>query len=148
MCSSRRSTVESRSHRSWSRSADEAGRSGRWTGVNIVAMVAGFVLFWPVGLVILFWIYSGRDVQDLPGAVREQWGRLFNGSKSVQGESDNVVFNDYQQTQYDRIREIKEEIKSRAQRFSDFRMDARRRADQEEFDRFMASGSKAGASEQ
>ena len=53
---------------------------------------------------------------------------------------DNVVFNEYQQTQYDRIREIKEEIKSRANRFSEFRMDAKRRADQEEFNRFMASG--------
>jgi len=147
MCSSRRSTVESRAYRSWSNSADAAGRSGRWTGVNIVAMVVGFVLFWPVGLVVLFWIYSGRDVRDLPGAVREQWGRMFNGQKSVQGDSDNVVFNDYQQTQYDRIREIKEEIKSRAQRFAEFRMDARRRADQEEFDRFMANGSKTGATE-
>ncbi len=148
MCSSRRSTVESRGHRSWSRRAEETGRSGRWTTVNIAAMVVGFVLFWPVGLVVLFWIYSGRDVQDLPGAIREQWGRMFHGNKSAQGDSDNVVFNDYQQTQYDRIREIKEEIKSRAQRFGEFRMDARRRADQEEFDRFMANGSKAGAPEQ
>lgn len=147
MCSSRRSTVESRKN-SWSRGADAAGRSGRWTGVNIAAMVVGFVLFWPVGLVVLFWIYSGRDVQDLPGAVREQWGRVFHGNTRTQSDSDNVVFNDYQQTQYDRIREIKEEIKSRAQRFSEYRMDARRRADQEEFDRFMANGSKAGASEQ
>lgn len=148
MCSSRRSTVESRSHRSWSGSADNAGRSGRWTGVNIAAMVVGFVLFWPVGLVVLFWIYTGRDVQELPGAIKEQWGRMFHGTKRTQEDSDNVVFNDYQQTQYDRIREIKEEIKSRAQRFGEFRMSARRRADQEEFDRFMANGSKAGASEQ
>ena len=145
MCSSRRSTVDSRAHHSWSR---EAGRSGRWTTINIAAMVVGFVLFWPVGLVVLFWIYSGRDVQDLPGAVREQWGRMFNGTQRTSGDSDNVVFNDYQQTQYDRIREIKEEIKSRARRFGEFRMDARRRADQEEFDRFMANGSKTGASEQ
>ncbi len=51
---------------------------------------------------------------------------------------DNVVFSEYQQTQYDRIREIKDEIKSRSKRFNDFRASAKRRADQEEFNQFMA----------
>ena len=111
-------------------------------------MVVGFVFFWPVGLVVLYWIMTGRNVQELPGAVRDQWQRMFNGSKTPLSHADNVVFSDYQQTQYDRIREIKEEIKSRAQRFGEFRMDARRRADQEEFDRFMANGSKAGRVDQ
>lgn len=115
------------------------GKGARWTGVNIAAMVVGFVFFWPVGLVVLFWIMSGRQVQELPGAIKEQWARMF-GKGDVVEAVDNVVFNEYQQTQYDRIREIKEEIKSRANRFSEFRMDAKRRADQEEFNRFMASG--------
>lgn len=115
------------------------GKGARWNGVNIAAMVVGFVFFWPVGLVVLFWIMSGRQVQELPGAIKEQWARMFGKGDAVEAV-DNVVFNEYQQTQYDRIREIKEEIKSRANRFSEFRMDAKRRADQEEFNRFMAGG--------
>lgn len=148
MCSSSRRSVGSGDFCSWSRRGDGAVSGARWNGINIAAMVLGFVLFWPIGLGILFWILSGRDVRDLPGAIRRQWDQKFRGKQYVAGNSDNVVFNDYQQTQYDRIREIKEEISSRARRFGEFRMDARRRADQEEFDRFMAGGSKAGASEQ
>lgn len=110
-------------------------KRGRWTGFNIAAMVVGFVFFWPVGLVVLYWILKGRDARDLPAAIRDQWAMWRGGSC---GRSDNVVFNEYQQTQYDRIREIKDEINSRSKRFEEFRRDVQRRKDEEEFNRFMA----------
>jgi len=133
------SNVEGRGFQAWSRRESSPEQTARWSGVNIAAMVVGFVFFWPVGLVVLFWILSGRHVQELPGAIRQQWNHMFGGSKRSSDEIDNLVFKEYQQTQYDRIREIKEEIKHRAQRFTHFRADAQRRVDQEEFDRFMAS---------
>ena len=140
MSSSNTSNVGRHGYTSWSRCGTQLGKSARWSGVNIAAMVIGFVFFWPVGLVVLFWIMSGRQVQELPGAVREQWNRLFNNEHESLEGADNVIFNEYQQTQYDRIREIKEEIKGRTRRFSEFRMNAKRRADQEEFNSFMAGG--------
>ena len=146
MSSSSGSNVEHQGSQSWSRGQGNWGRTARWSGVNIAAMVVGFVFFWPVGLVVLFWIMSGRQVQELPGAIREQWGHFFGGSKTPAEGIYNRVFNDYQQTQYDRIREIKEEIRHRAQRFTNFRADAQRRVDQEEFDRFMASNPTASSS--
>ncbi|OED38594.1 hypothetical protein AB833_18855 [Chromatiales bacterium (ex Bugula neritina AB1)] len=103
-------------------------------------MVVGFVLFWPFGLVVLYWILKGRDVRDLPYAIREQWSRM-SGCGSRRSGSGNVVFNDFQQTQYDRISEIKAEIKDRSRRFAEFQSDAKRRADEDEFDRFMADTS-------
>lgn len=127
------------------------GRNGqhraRWSGFNIAAMVLGFIFFWPVGLVVLGWILSGRNVQELPEAVRHLWSKIFERGSDSADQFGNSVFNDYQQTQYDRIREIKEEIKSRAQRFGEFRSEAKRRADQEEFDRFMASSPTAGGAD-
>jgi len=105
-------------------------------------MVLGFVFFWPIGLLILFWILSGRNVQTLPGAIRQQWSHFSDHWSGFSGDnvrSGNVVFNDFQSTQHDRIREIKEEIKVRSQRFNAFRADAKRRADEEEFNRFMSS---------
>ncbi len=137
MTSSSNSTVNRPDYQSWSHCGGSWGRKGSWTGFNIAAMVAGFVFFWPVGLVILYWIIRGRDVRELPHAAREQWSRFFSG-RSHQSD-DNIVFNEYQQTQYDRIREIKEEIRARQQRFNDYRGDIKRRADEEEFNRFMAS---------
>ena len=113
------------------------GKKGDWSGFNIAAMVLGFIFFWPVGLVILYWIIRGRDVRTLPGAARDKWHSFFSGSSA--GRSSNIVFDEYQQTQYDRIREIKEEIRERSRRFASFKEDAQRRVDQEEFNQFMAS---------
>lgn len=116
---------------------------GHWSGANIFAMVLGFVIFPPLGLVVLFWTLAGHPIQELPEAVRNKWQQFkSSGGKAGHGHSDNVVFNEYQQTQYDRIREIKEEIGNRAERFKTFRSDAKRRADQEEFDRFMSDSPK------
>ncbi len=111
--------------------------SANWSFTNIAAMVIGFVLFWPLGLFVLYWILTGRNVTDLKAHLTRKWHR-YKGKESAEANgTDNEVFNDYQQTQYDRIREIKDEIKERARRFAEFRSDAKRRADEEEFRRFM-----------
>lgn len=144
MSSSANNDVSS-SGSTWScsgRRSSQSGRSHRWSGVNIAVMVIGFIIFWPIGLIVLAWIMSGRDVRDLPAAIKARWEQFFGGTgiepRFTQG-SDNVVFNEYQQTQYDRISEIKNEIRERAKRFRDFSMQAKRRAHQEEFERFMAA---------
>ena len=146
MSSSSSSAVESSSGRSWKNWEHAAGKSGKksnWSCINITGMVLGFILFWPVGLAILFWILSGRNVQDLPAAIKHKWSEKFGGDKMmVNNDSDdsgNSIFNAFQQTQYDRISEIKEEIRERSRRFAEYRADARRRADEEEFTQFMSS---------
>ena len=117
---------------------------GNWSPLNIGAMVFAFVLFWPIGLLVLYWNIKGRDARDLPGAVKEKWSSLFrrnshHNRSEKNSMSNNSVFDEFQQTQYDRIAEIKEEIKERARRFNEFRSDAKRRAEEEEFNKFMAS---------
>jgi hypothetical protein len=102
-------------------------------------MVIGFVFFWPIGLLILYWTLKGRNVKALPGAIKDRIGEFTGGFNRDGHGSGNVVFNEFQQTQYDRIREIKAEIRERSDRFSEFRAQAKRRADQEEFEQFMAS---------
>jgi len=105
-------------------------------------MVLGFILFWPLGLFILLWVLSGRSVKDLPQDIRDIWGKVSSYWVSdspfhERATSDNAVFNEYQDAQYDRIREIKEEMKTRSDRFGDYRADVKRRADEDEFNRFM-----------
>lgn len=73
--------------------------------------------------------------------IREKWSTVTGGGHRTGGHaasSDNVVFDEFQQTQYDRIREIKDEIKERSRRFAEFRARARRRADEAEFNEFMS----------
>ncbi len=143
MSSSNGSAVDSTSqhsaYKSFRRSAKKGCcAKGNWSAINIAAMVISFILFWPLGLVVLYWNISGRDLKDLPTAIQDLWAKLFHGRRSEYSESENSVFDDYQQTQYDRISEIREEIKSRASRFNIFRSDAKRRADEEEFRNFMS----------
>ena len=52
-----------------------------------------------------------------------------NEGFSKDARSDNVVFNEFQQTQYDRIKEIREEIRQRSRRFAEFRVKANRARD-------------------
>jgi len=121
--------------------ADRTCKGGKWTGLNIFAMVLGFIFFWPVGLFLLYWIIRGRDVRDIPAAAQEKWMGMRGGELSFAGNfvgSDNVVFAEYQKTQYYRIQEIKDEIRARGKSFAQFRGDAKRRADEEEFKRFMS----------
>ena len=142
MSSSTGSNVDATAQLHWFNcsSSNNSGGCARWSAANIVGMVIGFMIFWPLGLAILAWILSGRQVRDLPAATRDLWARFFsNGEARFHKGTDNIVFNEYQQTQHDRISEIKNEIRERARRFSEFREDIQRRRDQEEFERFMAS---------
>ncbi|MCP3687151.1 MAG: DUF2852 domain-containing protein [Gammaproteobacteria bacterium] len=113
---------------------------GHWSGANIAAMVLGFIIFPPLGLAVLAWTILGYPIQELPGWIRDKWNQVFR-SRSVQSKSKsgNSVFNDFQQTQYDRIQEIKEEIRKRAEAFRAYRDNISRRQDQQEFDEFMSS---------
>lgn len=114
--------------------------SGHWSGANIVAMVLGFIIFPPLGFAVLLWTILGHPIQELPGWLRDKWVQFFHKSSTkAHNDSENIVFDEYQQTQHDRIREIREEIKRRAEAFRSFRFDAKRRKDQEEFDEFMSS---------
>ena len=138
MSSSIGSTADQPERRSRSHCCSNGSGRGNWSALNIAAMVVGFVIFWPIGLFILYWIVTGRSVKELPQSIHTQWSKVvgrWHGNDS--GPSDNVIFNDFQQTQYDRIREIKDEIKERSRRFAEFRANAKRRADEEEFSRFM-----------
>jgi len=139
MCSSRGTKVNQSQYRSTGSCRTGRTGKGNWTGLNIAAMVLSFVFFWPIGLVVLFWILAGRDVTELPAAIMRKWNDFRGSSHSFTIHSGNAVFNDFQQTQYDRINEIKHEIKMRAERFKEFQSEAQRRADQDEFNRFMAN---------
>ena len=143
MTSSSNSTGQHTDAGASKRSRCKRSSDANWSGINIAVMVAGFMLFWPIGLFMLFWILIGRDAQALPATIRQQWSKVTGFWEGTNGQhahdsTENVVFNEFQQTQYERIREIKDELSERARRFRDFRANAQRRADEEEFSNFMS----------
>lgn len=127
------------------------GNKGKWSPMNVVTMVLAFIVAWPIGLFILFWIWSGRDVGELFTMAKSFWIKNFGSEGDFDhfdksSSSDNVVFNEYQQAQHDRVSEIKQEIKQRTKHFYAFRSDVKRRADAEEFNSFMSNGPASKAS--
>jgi hypothetical protein len=45
---------------------------GRWTALNIVLMVIGFAIFWPLGLAMLAWIIWGDEIARKAESVKGQ----------------------------------------------------------------------------
>ncbi len=138
MSTSTATGVNQSNHSNWARCGSS---KANWHPVNIAATVVSFVVFWPIGLLVLFWVLSGRDALELPGVIKDKWQQLRGQFGGFNDSSDNTVFNAFQQTQYDRINEIKDEIKARSERFKAFRADAKRRADEAEFNEFIKQSS-------
>ena len=117
---------------------DDLGRPA-W----IAVMVAGFILFWPIGLAILaYLLWSGRmgcgrhggdmsrwqqRMADKWDSKMERWGREVRGFHS----SGNHVFDDYRE---ETLRRLEEEQRE----FREFLDRLRKAKDKEEFDQFMA----------
>jgi hypothetical protein len=122
---------------------DERRHRVRWGGFEIAAMVLGFVLFWPVGLAILFWILwskrQGREV-ILP-AWMPRIGPLAETSAASTG---NSAFEEWRHAELDRLEEERRKLAAAQAEFQGFVDQLKRAKDREEFDRFMAARAKPG----
>ncbi|MBW6400229.1 DUF2852 domain-containing protein [Roseomonas sp. HJA6] len=136
-----------RRERRWRDSRYTSGPCGGWAPWNmpkplmIVAMVFGFILFWPIGLAILFFmIGSGRIGRRWgqrfgmePGgngpAGAEAWPAWCGGSR--RSSSGNAAFDEYRE---ETIRRLEEEQKD----FADYLERLRFAKDRAEFEQFMA----------
>jgi signal transduction histidine kinase len=110
----------------------------------IAVMVAGFILFWPVGLAILgYLLWSGRMGCGARNGEMSRWqqrwadrwdrkverfGREFRGSFASSG---NAAFDEYRE---ETLRRLEEEQRE----FREFLERLRKAKDKSEFDQFMA----------
>ena len=101
---------------------DSYGR-GAW----IAAMILGFILFWPIGLALLFFlIWSGR--MRCGKHKGERWRRMGNTMRS----SGNAAFDEYKA---ETIRRLEEEQEA----FKEFLGKLRMAKDKAEFEDFMSN---------
>jgi hypothetical protein len=119
---------------------DDLGRPA-W----IAVMVAGFILFWPIGLAILaYLIWSGRmgcrrygELSYWQQRMAERWDRkmerMQRWRRDMRGSylSGNRAFDDYRE---ETLRRLEEEQRE----FREFLDRLRKAKDKEEFDQFMA----------
>ena len=126
----------------------------RWTAFEIIAMVLGFIVFWPIGLAILgykFWQSrnGGPDLQTLATnkwqeartmmALNSSWGcGAAKRASRFYAASGNVAFDEWRAAELVRLDEERRKLDEAQREFAEY-VDAIRRAkDREEFERFMA----------
>jgi hypothetical protein len=107
----------------------------------IVAMIVGFLLWWPIGLgVLAYLIWSGR----MGCGNKLQWkqhfmqeARRFGGGFGPLRSTGNAAFDDYRE---ETLRRLEEE----AGEFQSFLQRLRKAKDKAEFDQFMAERGQTG----
>ena len=121
------------------------GCGGRRGGhpLELVAMILGFIVFWPIGLAILFWSWFGRRniFQGAPAAFTSaRWDRGF-ASGAARGwgfdsRTGNRVFDEWKATELARLEEERRKLATAQREFADYLDNLRHAKDREEFDRF------------
>ena len=136
----------------WSRTC--AG--SRWTPFELIAMVLGFMVYWPIGLAILgfkFWQRKtgGADLQTVAtGAFRQarsamggfsggaprNWSQP-NWTRGFTTATGNAAFDEWKSAELARLEQERRRLEDAHREFADWLETVRKAKDREEFDRFM-----------
>ena len=117
-----------------------------WTPATTAMMVAGFVVFWPLGLAMLGYILFGdrleafkRDTNATVDGVANAFRRSGSGSGfSRTSATGNVAFDEWRDAEMDRLNNERRKLDEMRAEFEEELRELRRAKDQEDFDRFMA----------
>jgi hypothetical protein len=116
---------------------------GRWTALNIVLMIVGFAVFWPLGLAMLAWIIWGDEISRKAEEFKGQFSSVSERAASTFRagpfrDTGNAAFDEYRTQELKRLDEERRKLDEVRAEFESFLRELRRVKDQEEFDRFMA----------
>ncbi len=123
--------------------APRAGTRGRWNALNIVLMIIGFAVFWPLGLAMLAWIIWGEEIAAKAEVMKDNCRSFFErtqgwqGAAGFRGRTGNAAFDDYRAQELRRLEEERRKLEAMRAEFESFLEELRRAKDQEEFEGFM-----------
>lgn len=104
-------------------------------------MVIGFIVFWPIGLALLFYIlWKKRRGEDLN---MPQWATNMNMSMRPAGSSGNRAFEEWKNSELARLEEERRKLYQAQREFEEFLDQLKHAKDKEEFDRFMEARNRA-----
>ena len=104
------------------------------TPIWIALMVLGFILFWPLGLITLFYLIWSGKMMCCIGELARWRNNLLQRCSVQRSESDstgNMAFDEYREATLKRLEHEQHE-------FTAFLEKLRRAKDKKEFDQFMA----------
>ncbi len=121
-----------------------------WTPATIALTVAGFMVFWPVGLAMLGYVLFGERLngfkQDANSAVdgvfsscrRAAGGFGRNAYSAQSGYTGNVAFDEWRTAEIERLNDERRKLDEMRSEFEADLRELRRAKDKQEFDSFMA----------
>ena len=117
----------------------------RWSAYEVGAMVLGFIVFWPLGLIALFLKWKNGEMWRGAAEGNAPWAgwkmpAMGNWQPSSHNypHTGNAAFDDYKRTQLARLEEERRKLDDEQKAFREHLEKLRKAKDQEEFDRFMA----------
>ncbi len=105
-------------------------RHGRWTPLSILAVVAGFILWWPLGLTVLAYVLWAGPIDTLADDGARKLRDAF-GARSAPKGSGNAAFDAYKA-------ETLKRLEAEQAEFADYLTRLREARDRDEFERFMS----------
>ena len=123
----------------------------QWSPLTIALMVGGFILFWPIGLLVLGYILWGEKFGGSPEKAQAYFNKGKAWCSSNKGAhrnwtsnrsygmntSGNAAFDDYRAEQLKRLDEERARLDAEIGAFQDYMANLNKAKDREEFDRFM-----------
>ena len=117
----------------------------RWHPLHLVAVVAGFMVWPPLGFAVLAWFLWGdrfprdrvRDGFERAKAGFGDFARETSGARPAWAATGNAAFDDYRAETLRRLDEERRRLEEEGRAFAEFVTNLRRARDKEEFDRFM-----------
>ena len=124
---------------------------GRWSGFEILAMVLGFIVFWPIGLGVLGYKLWQKKMgcPDLQSVAERGWNYARSTVASGQtaskpwaygfraGGTGNSAFDNWRAAELARLEGERRKLEDAHREFAEFVENVRRAKDREEFERFM-----------
>jgi hypothetical protein len=109
-----------------------------WTPFTVFLMVIGFLVAWPLGLLMLAYILWGDQIPEFKrNATAFRYNNGFHGQGSSSA-SGNVAFDEYRRQEMKRLDEERRRLEQERRDFETYAANLRRAKDQEEFNRFMS----------
>ena len=116
-------------------------RCGSFSPWRIAAIVAGFIIFWPIGLALLVWTLWGREIRQSPLGQKIAGARQHRGERRHRGfmhrQPDNTALAAYLAREQERLQAEQDKLRELVQAFDAFKQAERRTADQRAFDAFL-----------
>jgi len=117
-----------------------------WTPLTIILMVVGFIIYWPVGLVVLAYILAGDRIPEVKrffadGQGKKGWWRESRSGSKGYSRTGNAAFDEYREREMKRLEEERKKLDEELRAFEAYMHDLRMARDREEFDRFKRDAS-------